>query len=210
MKSMSGIWLRARYSVAGLLRDHSGIAATEFAVIVPMMLVMFFGAVEFSSGVAIDRKVTLMARTFANLVSQGQTVNDTSLGGFSKASNAIMSPYPSGPTNSTVSELYIDPTTSDARVQWSYGSAVRAVSSKVVIPASLIALDGNGKVIPNQYLIFSEVSYLYVPTVGYVMAPSGVTLSDVAYTRPRQSSCVFYPAPPAVVPPATHPACPTL
>jgi hypothetical protein len=28
--------------------------------------------------------------------------------------------------------------------------------------------------------------------VGYVMLPSGVTLTDSSYTRPRQSNCVFY------------------
>ncbi len=38
--STSRLWLRARLSAAGLLRDQSGIAATEFAVIVPIMLVM--------------------------------------------------------------------------------------------------------------------------------------------------------------------------
>jgi hypothetical protein len=69
-------------------------------------------------------------------------------------------------------------------VQWSKGSAPRAVSSTVVVPTAL-KVDGT-------YLIFSEVSYLYVPTIGYVMAKSGVNLSDVAYTRPRQSACVFY------------------
>ena len=44
----------------------------------------------------------------------------------------------------------------------------------------------------GTYLIFSEVSYLYTPAVGYVMAKAGITLSDVAYTRPRQSTCVIY------------------
>ena len=39
-------------------------------MIVPLMLVMFFGTVEFSSGVAVDRKVTLMARTLSDLTSQ--------------------------------------------------------------------------------------------------------------------------------------------
>ena len=48
-----------------MVADRSGIAATEFAIIVPLMLVMFFGTVEFSSGVAVDRKVTLMARTLS-------------------------------------------------------------------------------------------------------------------------------------------------
>ena len=65
--SMFPIWLRMRRTAARMLRDRSGIAATEFAVIVPVMLVMFFGTVEFSAGVAVDRKVTLMARTLSDL-----------------------------------------------------------------------------------------------------------------------------------------------
>jgi len=52
-----------RKRFADFVRDRRGIAATEFAVIVPIMLVLFFGTVEFSSGVAVDRKVTLIART---------------------------------------------------------------------------------------------------------------------------------------------------
>ena len=63
-------WRRTRAMVVALSRDISGIAATEFAFIVPLMLVMFFGMVEFSNGVAIDRKVTLMARTLSDLTSQ--------------------------------------------------------------------------------------------------------------------------------------------
>ena len=209
--SMSKIWLRGRRSAAGLLKDRSGIAATEFAVIVPMMLVMFFGTIEFSVGVAIDRKVTLIARTLSDLTSQAAVVNDNDFNTFFGIAGQMMAPY-SQPTyplpNGTISELYIDPATGVARVQWSQGSAPRAVSSPVVIPTALIGKDSNGKIIQNQYLIFSEVNFLYTPTIGYVLK-SSITMSDVAYTRPRQSTCVFYPAAPAVVPPATQPACPT-
>jgi len=60
--SMSALWLRMRGSVARMLDDCSGIVATEFAVIVPSMLVMFFGTVEISSGVSVDRKIKLVAR----------------------------------------------------------------------------------------------------------------------------------------------------
>jgi Flp pilus assembly protein TadG len=199
MKSMSKMWLRARLSATGLLRDRSGIAATEFAVIVPLMLVMFFGTVEFSIAVAIDRKVTLMARTLVDLTSQAGSVNDADIANFRGASSKIMLPYttPIYPApNTTISELYIDPATGAARVQWSQGSQPRSVGTSVVIPASLIALDTTGKIIPNQYLLFSEVNFLYTPAIGYVMK-SGVTLSDVAYTRPRQSTCVYYPATPS-------------
>jgi Flp pilus assembly protein TadG len=195
MKIISRIWLGARRSLRNLARDNSGIAATEFAVIVPIMLVMFFGTVEFSSGVAVDRKVTLVARTLSDLTSQSTSVADADATNFFTASGKILTPYAPTPTQAKISELYVDPTTLQARVQWSKSATFnssgsvtlasgRAVSSTVAIPPALAIAD--------TYLIYSEVSYLYVPTIGYVMAKAGVNLSDVSYTRPRQSTCVFY------------------
>jgi Flp pilus assembly protein TadG len=184
MKSMSEMWRRARSSALGLIGDRRGIAAIEFAMIVPIMLMMFFGVVEFSSGVAVDRKVTLMARTLSDLTSQSTSVDDSQLSNFFAASGAIMTPYDAAPVKATITELYIDPTTHKARVQWSKGSSPRAAKAIVTIPGD-IAVD-------DTYLIFSEVSYLYTPAVGYLMAKAGITLSDVAYTRPRQSPCVLY------------------
>jgi len=181
---IQGILRRTRARLAEFAGDRRGLAAVEFAMVVPLMLVMFFGTVEFSSGVAVDRKVTLVARTLSDLTSQSTSVTDTDIAGFIITANAILTPYSATPLRSTITELYIDPLTHAARVQWSKGSAPRAAGSTVSIPAAL-RIDGT-------YLIFSEVSYLYVPTVGYVMARSGITLSDFSYTRPRQSSCVLY------------------
>src|ERR1700736_3606913 len=96
--SMSKMWLRARRSAGGLLRDRSAIAATEFAVIVPIMLVMFFGTVEFSSGLAVDRKVTLVARTLSDLTSQSAApIDDTYLKNVFTASIATLAPYSATP-----------------------------------------------------------------------------------------------------------------
>jgi Flp pilus assembly protein TadG len=197
MKTMPSIMLRIQRSVAGLAGDCRGIAATEFAIIVPLMLVMFFGTVELSSGVAVDRKVTLMARTLSDLTSQSISVSDTDLTNFFNASTGIMTPY-GGTPNSTITELYVDPNTLAARVQWSKGSTPRTTSSIVTIPSTLQ--------VAGTYLIYSEVSYKYVPTIGYVMAKGGITMNDVAYTRPRQSLCVIYPTPSS----GSLPACPVL
>jgi hypothetical protein len=99
-------------------------------------------------------------------------------------SQYAQAPYSSSTLHSTISELYVDPNTHSAKVQWSKGYAVRSTGSVVTIPTAL-AVDGT-------YLIFSEVSYLYTPTIGYVMTSAGVNLADVSYTRPRQSTCVLY------------------
>jgi Flp pilus assembly protein TadG len=202
--SMSRIWLRAWLSVTTLLRDQSGIAATEFAVIVPIMLVMFFGTVEFSSGVAVDRKVTLVARTLSDLTSQSPAaVDDSYLKNVFTASIAILAPYSATPTQATLSEIYVD-SNKIAKIQWSKAATIASGATQATLTTSshsagdTIAIP-SGLLVKQTYLILSEVRYLYTPTVGYVMGKAGVTLSDVTYTRPRQNTCVDYPA---VVPPA--------
>jgi Flp pilus assembly protein TadG len=199
MEKMSAMWFRLRRSALDMLEDCRGIAATEFAVIVPVMLVMFFGTIELSSGVAVDRKVTLVARTLADLVSQSISVSDADLASFFTASNAILVPYSAAPTKATITELHIDPNSLAARVQWSKGTTPRTAGSIVAIPTELAVAD--------TYVIFGEVNYVYTPAIGYVMAKTGVNLTDNAYTRPRQSACVIYPTPNPGTP---LPACPKL
>ena len=195
--SMSRIWLRARLSVASLLRDRSAIAATEFALIVPIMLVMFFGTVELSSGVAVARKVTLVARTLSDLTSQaGPPVDDNYLKNVFTASIAILPPYPAAPTKAQLSEIYID-SNKIATIQWSKAATIGSGATTATLANSTRNAGDIVTVPPDlsvakTYLIFSETSYLYTPTVGYVMGMSGVTLSDSAYTRPRQVNCVIY------------------
>jgi Flp pilus assembly protein TadG len=172
--------------IAALVRNERGSAAVEFAVILPIMLTLFFGTIEFSSGIAVDRKVTLVARTLSDLVSQSSCVDDTMLTSFTNTGKAIMTPYSTTPLNSTVTELFVDPATSTAKVQWSKGSAPRGNGTTVSIPSALL--------INGTYLIYSEVNYQYVPTIGYVMATSGVNLSDYTYTRPRLGLSVTYNA----------------
>ena len=152
-----------------------------------------------------------MARTLADLTSQNTSVTDTQLQNFFSASGAIMWPYVSSPpptpnpVSSTISELYVDPTTRRRARAMEPGICTRAVGTPAPLPASLIGTDPTTHaILQNQYFLFSEISFQYLPTIGYVMAKAGVNLSDVAYTRPRQSICVFYP-------PSTtsNPPCPT-
>ena len=193
---ISHLRFRVARAAAELSRDCRGVAATEFVMIVPLMMVMFFGVVEFSSGVAVDRKVTLVARTLSDLTSQSTTVTDTDLSNFFAASVGILAPYSASPTQSTITELYVDPTSHQAKVQWSKASTFN--SSGAVVLGTSSHSQGDIITIPTAlkvdgtYLIWSEVSYKYVPAVGYLMAKAGITLSDLTYTRPRQSACVLY------------------
>jgi Flp pilus assembly protein TadG len=203
--SMSRIWFRLRCRSVAMLADCRGIAATEFAVIVPIMLAMFFGTVEFSSGVAVDRKITLIARTLSDLTSQSPPptaqspsaqVVDSDLQNIFTASISILTPYSSTPTKATISEIYID-SSNVAKITWSKAATIVAGATQATLATST-RNPGDIIVVPAQlsvqktYLILSEVTYLYTPTIGYVMGKTGINLSDVAYTRPRQVVCLIY------------------
>ncbi|MEA2838170.1 MAG: hypothetical protein QOD89_2720 [Bradyrhizobium sp.] len=186
-------WLsRLRQSTGRLARDNRGNAAIEFAFIVPLMLTMFFGMIEFSSAVAVDRKISMLTQGLADLASRYDSVNDTDIANFFTIGDAMLTPYSATPLKTTITEIYIDPSTGAARAQWSKGDAARTVGSSVPVPADLIARDSLNKIIPNQYLIFTETTYLYKPAIGYVMGMAGVSLSDKIYMRPRVADCVLY------------------
>jgi Flp pilus assembly protein TadG len=197
--SMSRIWRRVRLAASRLLHDRSGVAATEFAVIVPVMLVMFYGTVEFSSAVAVDRKVTLVARTVSDLTSQtGVAINDTYLQNVFTASIAIIWPYAPTPATVTLSEIYVD-TTGKAKVTWSRAATIASGATQATVATSTrTAGDDVTPIVPaallvkQTYLIYSEVGYLYAPIVGYIVPKAGLPLSDVSFTRPRQLICVTY------------------
>src|ERR1039458_6941995 len=162
-------WLRARALAVALLKNTSGIAAIEFAMILPIMLVLFFGTVEMSSGVAVYRKVTLMAHTLSDLTSQSQEVQDSDLTNFFAASTGVMMPYSPTPISQTITEIWVNPQ-GQAYVQWSRGSSPLTPGNAFPSLPSTLA-------VANSYVIFTQVSYLYTPAIGYVMSQTGVTLS---------------------------------
>src|ERR1700712_2341251 len=118
MQAIVNIWRNARSSVRDFVADKRAIAATEFAVIVPLMLAMFFGTVEISSAVAIDRKITLIARTLSDLTSQSVSLADSDMQDTFTASISVIMPYDATLVKGAISQIYID-TNSIATVQWS-------------------------------------------------------------------------------------------
>jgi Flp pilus assembly protein TadG len=211
---MTSMWLRLRRSVRGLCRDRRGVAAIEFAVIAPVMLVMFLGTVDFSAGIAVNRKVTLIARALADLPGQSaaQAITDNYLQNVFTAGILIIRPYSQTPVKGTITEIYID-SNKKATVKWSKAGIAPAGATVATLTTS--GRSAGDDVTPNvppallikqTYLILGEVSYLYTPMTGYVMTKTGITLTDSAFTRPRQFACVTYNNVPLVT---TAPTCPS-
>jgi Flp pilus assembly protein TadG len=176
-----------------LARDTRGAAAVEFALVTPLMLTMYFGMVELSSGVAIDRKVTMVSHTLSDLVAQAQTVDNSYISNIFDASSAMITPYLATPLTAKITEVSIDNTgkaTVTCSRSWTKSGGVSTGYTKNAVVTSSIPA---GLIVNNTSLIWSEVTYLYTPTIGYVVK-SAITLSDQFFARPRQSTTVDFSA----------------
>lgn len=179
----SSLFARILHSRLGQLAgDQRGVSAVEFAMLLPLMLTLYLGTVEVSQGIGADRKVTLTARTVADLVSQVTSIDNAGVTNSLNAASAVMAPYPSTNLKVTVSSVKIDKD-GKATVDWSdtLNGTARAKGSTVTLPAALNVAETS--------LIWAEVQYAYKPTVGYLISGT-LTLKDQIYMRPRLADSV--------------------
>ena len=184
--TISGITAKLKQEFSSLhsfARNNTGIAAVEFALIAPILIVLFLGAVEFSQAITVDRKLTALASSTADLVAQTEDIDDTEMDNIFQASTAIMTPYSTATLEVVVSGISIDGS-GTATVTWSdtYQGTARSVGSNVTLPPALI--------INNTCLVMSESEYSFSSVVGHFLT-SGVNMDDIFYLRPRASDCVI-------------------
>lgn len=162
--------------------DARGVSAVEFALLLPLMITLYLGGTEISQAITASRKVTLVSRTVADLVSQYSSVSTTDINNILAASSAIISPFSSTRLATTVSCVKVD-ASGNATVTWSetLGGTKRGVGSSVTLPSALA--------VANTSLIMTEATYTYQPTIGYVITGT-MALTDKMYMRPRVSDTV--------------------
>src|SRR5579872_5785135 len=143
-------------------RDHDGVSAIEFALLLPFMITLYLGGVEVGDGLAIQYKSTLAARTVTDLASQYVSINNSAMTSILNAAAAVVAPYSSSAMVVTVSEV-----TTNAQgagtITWSdsINGTAHQVGQSVTLPANLQT--------PNISLLWGEVSYPYKPQMGYVL-----------------------------------------
>jgi Flp pilus assembly protein TadG len=168
-----------------IVTNTRGAAAAEFALITPAILSVFLGTAELSQGVAIDRKVTITARSLSDLVAQSTTISDTDMTNIFNAATAILMPYSTSTLKARVSAVNID-ASGNATIGWSSHSNWTAYTpgTAATIPTALK--------MPNSQLIWGEISYGYTPPVAKYISGT-LNLTDQFFARPRQSSTVCRP-----------------
>lgn len=166
-------------------RNQSGVSAVEFALLLPLMITLYLGGVEITQAVSVDRKVTLVSFTVADLTAQATIVSTADMVNILSAASAVAAPYKAANLQVTVSSVLID-ANGTATVAWSEATAnatKRSGDVTSVIPAALR--------VANTSLIWGEAKYSYTPAVGHVITGT-LTLGDQIYMRPRLAASVAH------------------
>ncbi len=167
-------------------RDRGAVAAVEFAIILPLMLIIYLGGVELGDGMAIQYKVTETARTVTDLGSQYTSINTATMSSILGASSTVVAPYSSAGMTVTLSEVTTD-ANGAGTITWScsLNGTAHLINSSVTLPTNLQAA--------NISLLWGEVTYPYTPSMGYVVTGT-INMYQTTYFYPRLSTSVAGPA----------------
>lgn len=178
---------------ARLRRETGGMAAIEFAMIVPIMFFLFVGTIEFSQALTVDRRITQAASSTADLIARAPNSGLTAaqVDRDLKIIEQLIAPY-------EIERLYVvvasviaqgtpgNPSVLMYTVDWSRdnlaGTPYNRGDTYNKIPQGLL--------VAGESVIVSEATYNYTPLVFNYFIESAFNMTERFYLKPRNSSCV--------------------
>jgi Flp pilus assembly protein TadG len=150
---------KSRHLLGRFKQEHQGTAAVEFALIFPVLLIVYFGLIEISNSLEAKRKVENAANLTGMLVAQATTVNDAYFVNVFKATEMVFEPFDITPMKVVVSSVVrvFENNAWVNKVDWSesYGTGAtpRTVDSVLNPPGNILG--------DNRGVIYTEVEYTY-------------------------------------------------
>jgi Flp pilus assembly protein TadG len=195
--------------LSAAIKDNRGVVALEFALIVPMMVIILIGIYQVSQVVRVTMKLSNVAVAVADLVSQQSSVTGGvagSLGNFCKAAQLMMTPFPTGGASSfslsiaSVTNYSNNGGAGTVKVDWTVNAACNPpvapgfaspVTTLVTSPVNLLPNPGpTGTNIAGDTVIVVQANYIYSSLVPY-MAQALSTSYRIGFARPRANSVVL-------------------
>jgi Flp pilus assembly protein TadG len=169
-------------------RSTRGIAAVEFAMVLPVLTLLFLASFDGGRAISVYMKVRTASFTLAEITNQYPTISDAAMSEIFTATSDVLAPYSTVPLALTVSQIAID-AQGKATVNWSstQGGTARAVGSSVTVPTNIAT--------PSSYLVLSEVKYSYAPLFGYFNNGLAIGLSDSLFVTPRSTVSIARTSP---------------
>ena len=157
-------------TIMGFRRAEAGVAAVEFALILPIMIFVYVGMVEASALISMDRKVQTISGAVGDLVARSDgEITAANVNDYVKVASGIMTPYSAAPLEQIVTQLKV-PATGSATVDWSRRYKAQALQSSgayangttYTLPAEILDISR------GKYVIVAETRYSYLPLYGIV------------------------------------------
>jgi Flp pilus assembly protein TadG len=166
-------------------RHEGGLAALEFALVAPIMILLYMGMAELTMAMMAERQAAHSASVVGDLVAQSTGMNAAQLGDIFSVGNAIMKPFPVNTLNFRVSSIKAD-LNGVPKVVWSQGHGLGALIAGATasgFPPNLLQ--------PGDSVVESDVAYTYTSPIMQVL-PAPITYSNSFYLKPRRVSEVPY------------------
>jgi Flp pilus assembly protein TadG len=171
--------------------DKSGIAAVEFALILPFLLILLIGTAESVGALNHDRKVSQIASSVTDLVAQAESISTGEIADIMRAATEIMLPYSDTPLDVIIASVTFDED-GDPEVDWSRdksGSTPWAAGSTppIEFPEAIS--------VPGSSLVVGQSSYSYTPMFSSLLQnifprATSIEFGDVYYYKPRLTGTV--------------------
>lgn len=149
----SGLLMSLRRTIGRLRGDRAGAGAVEFALIAPVLIVLYMGSLEISVAMSVNKKLARASSTVADLITQESSVNKAYLASMVNVAQSVMTPFKSDGVRIKVTGVGID-ASGKPLAAWSWqddGSRPYAVGSEQSLPADLT--------IANTFLIRTELEF---------------------------------------------------
>jgi len=166
------------------LGNCRGVIATEFALVAPIMVLIWVGMVELATGYLVAQKVEIAAQSAADIIAQDKFTDNSKLANITAAIDTILVPYVPSNMGYRIASIVAD-ADGNRTVDWNEPGGTLVVP----IPDPAIA---NGLTTANDSVIVVTVTYYHVPVfVDRVIGRSifggstSITLSKTVFARPR-------------------------
>lgn len=168
---------KARCLLAALWRGEQGIAAMEFAMVAPMLVLIFLGGYEINRYIQIAQKVDNVAYTVADVVSQQTSITNNQLAVYMEAATQLMQPLTFGSSGVViVTSVYRASGSANAVVQWRYtGGGTLSRTSTLGNVGATATLPSGFTLNQRDNVIIVEVYYVFNPIMsGYVLSQTDI------------------------------------
>lgn len=168
----------------GSLADRRGTALIEFALLLPVLLLLFLGGYQLSDAITAKRKMTIMTRAVGDMTSQYRALTTAELDGLLNASTQILTPYSATPAKLRVTQITVESSGTVFRVDWSRSRNASALATGRYYASAIPAAYRQ----PNMVFIYTQSAYTYDTALSSYFG--SITFSEDLWLLPRRSSTI--------------------